>query len=754
MVARKLLYLLAFFGLAVTAALAVDRVGSPSLAPLLLLAVVVGTAAGGLGLVRRRAWPLSLALIPLGAFLLFRLQFSPPPTVHGVWQQLGSFRVQLDAGGRAYVTEHLPFDFDAAPELRLLLSFVVYGAVAVAALSALSLRKALPAVVVLLVLLGFGVTIDSADRVILLPAAFLLLAGCLLMLSRSLERERWKPVDSLAGVATTVIASLLGLSLLGATSAAASQPWQDWRTWGGTVVTHESTSIAFSGIRDYPGLLDPKNDAEVMRVKSPVASYWRANALDYFTGSEWSGDKTLQALLTPEPASGLYRYSIPNAGLEPPGRLVTEGFRIGALYTDYYFTGGTPRTLVLRGRGLVQLNGAQALRAQGFVGPHFSYEVTAVVPQLKPADLVARGRDYPSEVLPDSELPFPTQADLGVGATESQWRRALGVTQAEREWLPLYRLNRTIVGRATDPYDIALRVEEYLRRNYRYSLSPPSASLESPYAAFLFETKTGFCQHFAGAMAVLMRFNGIPSRVVLGFATGHRAKDGTFIVSRTDAHAWVEVYFPLVGWVPFDPTPGHSMPGQGTSSTSPGFVSPFTREGAAVRDPSATATKSAAQRLRDRLAAGGGGRGTVSERSPARRGLPWAVALAGLLLAWPLGRTLLRRRGLHGGDPECRLRASLALMYAELKDFGIDVPRSQTLEETSRLLKERVGLDATGAVDRVQAVLFGGRSVTGQDLADVTELRRELRRKLRAREGLVRGLLALYGVPATSAGRG
>ena len=93
-------------------------------------------------------------------------------------------------------------------------------------------------------------------------------------------------------------------------------------------------------------------------------------------------------------------------------------------------------------------------------------------------------------------------------------------------------------------------------------------------------------------------------------------------------------------------------------------------------------------------------------------------------------------------------------MFAELKDYGVDVPRSQTLEETSRLLKEHVGLDVTSVVDRVQAVLFGGRSATRQDLTDVAELRRELRHRLRAREGWFRGLLALYGLPVASIGRG
>ena len=72
----------------------------------------------------------------------------------------------------------------------------------------------------------------------------------------------------------------------------------------------------------------------------------------------------------------------------------------------------------------------------------------------------------------------------------------------------------------------------------------------------------------------LLRFNGIPARVAVGFTAGDKRKDGWFVVDRNDAHAWVEAYFPGVGWVPFDPTPGRTLPGPGGSSTSAGFVDP------------------------------------------------------------------------------------------------------------------------------------------------------------------------------------
>jgi hypothetical protein len=116
------------------------------------------------------------------------------------------------------------------------------------------------------------------------------------------------------------------------------------------------------------------------------------------------------------------------------------------------------------------------------------------------------------------------------------------------------------------------------------------------------------------------------------------------------------------------------------------------------------------------------------------------------LLVWPVARTAVRRRGLYRGGRDRRLRAALALVSAELRDYGISVPRSQTLAETSRYLKERLDLDATLLTDRVEAVLFGGRPADERDIADLVRLRAELRRRLRARAGWTAGLRVRYGL--------
>ncbi|MGG1517560.1 transglutaminase domain-containing protein [Paenibacillus oryzisoli] len=119
-------------------------------------------------------------------------------------------------------------------------------------------------------------------------------------------------------------------------------------------------------------------------------------------------------------------------------------------------------------------------------------------------------------------------------------------------------------GRAT-PYAKTIAVEQYLRQTYTYSLdhvTHPSRS-EDFVSHFLFMDQAGYCDQFSTAMAVMLRSVGVPTRWVKGFAPGTLQATGEnglqeVIVSNQDAHAWVEVYFPSMGWVPFEPTPSFS----------------------------------------------------------------------------------------------------------------------------------------------------------------------------------------------------
>ena len=109
---------------------------------------------------------------------------------------------------------------------------------------------------------------------------------------------------------------------------------------------------------------------------------------------------------------------------------------------------------------------------------------------------------------------------------------------------------------ARNGYDAARAIESYLRDNYGYTLELKAGGGD-PLADFLFNVKAGHCEYFATAMAVMLRTQGIASRVVNGFLPGeYNEAAGAYTVRQSDAHSWVEVYFPQTNsWVTFDPTP-------------------------------------------------------------------------------------------------------------------------------------------------------------------------------------------------------
>jgi LPXTG-motif cell wall-anchored protein len=98
------------------------------------------------------------------------------------------------------------------------------------------------------------------------------------------------------------------------------------------------------------------------------------------------------------------------------------------------------------------------------------------------------------------------------------------------------------------------RVERHFDTGFGYSETPPAEAATLP--GFLFDAKIGFCQQFSGAEALLLRMGGVPARVATGFSPGSfDDEEREYVVRDLDAHSWVEVWFPEIGWVARDPTP-------------------------------------------------------------------------------------------------------------------------------------------------------------------------------------------------------
>jgi transglutaminase-like putative cysteine protease len=118
------------------------------------------------------------------------------------------------------------------------------------------------------------------------------------------------------------------------------------------------------------------------------------------------------------------------------------------------------------------------------------------------------------------------------------------------------QLARRVTAGAATPAEKTAEIERYLRRNYTYSLTTfRPANGMSPIEDFLFHSKKGYCEHYATSMVLMLRFLGIPARIVNGFHGGEKNRYGGYVIVReSDAHSWVEAY--IDGrWTRFDPTP-------------------------------------------------------------------------------------------------------------------------------------------------------------------------------------------------------
>jgi transglutaminase-like putative cysteine protease len=157
----------------------------------------------------------------------------------------------------------------------------------------------------------------------------------------------------------------------------------------------------------------------------------------------------------------------------------------------------------------------------------------------------------------ESELEEPAPRPRRLGAEE----RLAGAARARYLQLPrlparIGQLARQVTDGSRDPYEAARRLQTYLSREFRYTLALTRTTDLDPVDEFLFERRSGNCEYFAAALAVMLRDLGTPARVVGGFQRGEWNPYGRyFMVRMSDAHSWVEAYFDDRGWLTLDPSP-------------------------------------------------------------------------------------------------------------------------------------------------------------------------------------------------------
>jgi transglutaminase-like putative cysteine protease len=277
------------------------------------------------------------------------------------------------------------------------------------------------------------------------------------------------------------------------------------------------------------------NNEVVMRARveasrsEPVRDLrWRGVALDEFTGTSWRKSPEARRLIPITADRGLFQ-----VGTTPSiHRLTTQTIFLEPLESSVLFA--LPRTVAIQGDfQFVRQDGEGSIQSRRPAFERMIYKALSDTTEPD-ADTLRRDRQ-----------PYPADFD--------RYRR-VSVTLDPR----IGDLARAmIVNRhARTRYDIAKAIESGLQEDYGYTLEM-TATGPDPLADFLFNARKGHCEYFSTAMAIMLRTQGMATRVVNGFLPGEfNQAAGAFTVRQSDAHSWVEVYFPETGaWVTFDPTP-------------------------------------------------------------------------------------------------------------------------------------------------------------------------------------------------------
>ncbi len=279
------------------------------------------------------------------------------------------------------------------------------------------------------------------------------------------------------------------------------------------------------------------SDAVVMYVQSPSRSYWRSHSYDTYTGERWvQSDQTL----TPIPRRRRVYFAVsPPLGSaqaapgESSGEPIVQSFTLVRDQPNLIFAAYRPAEIFIMAES-VSLDRGDGLRLPDMLKAGMTYSVVSYRPDFDPDRLRQATGGYPAHITA-RYLQLPDHISGRV---------------------------RNLARRLTDPYDNTydkvLALTQHLQTGYAYNLYPPPLPPGAEVVdTFLFEDREGICEQYATALAVMARSLGIPARLTAGYAPGdYSPLTGYYEVRLNQAHAWVEVYFPNYGWVPFDPTPG------------------------------------------------------------------------------------------------------------------------------------------------------------------------------------------------------
>jgi len=283
-----------------------------------------------------------------------------------------------------------------------------------------------------------------------------------------------------------------------------------------------------------------KNEGVIMRVRvedtqSPRELRWRGVALDEFTGRVWKKSPQARQLDVVTERGGLFQFDT----TEAINRLTTQTFFLEPLDSPVLFA--APRVIAVQGDlPFVRVDEERSVQSRRHDFERLMYK--ALSDTNEPRVDLLRNDLRPLPITHYRYLQLPENLDPRISTLAA---------------------SIVVQSNASNRYDAAKAIESYLQTAYGYSMEMKAGGSD-PLADFLFNVRAGHCEYFATAMTVMLRTRGVAARLVNGFTSGeYNETAGAYTVRNSNAHSWVEVYFPETrSWVTFDPTPaaGRSEP--------------------------------------------------------------------------------------------------------------------------------------------------------------------------------------------------
>ena len=466
------------------------------------------------------------------------------------------------------------------------------------------------------------------------------------------------------GGACVLAAVVLGPNLPGA-DAKAVIPWRaSDRESGGSRVTVSPLVDIRTRIVDQAG-------TEVFKVRSDERSYWRLTALETFDGRIWSSSRKYRR------AEGTLDSAVSEESR--PTETVKQSFSVIALDSIWLPAAFRPVEIDGTEARYDPESGSLLTETDNAIGAR--YTVESAIPRLDAAILDAAPSAVPPEVA-ETYLTLPPGFPSNVVA-----------------------LAQGVVGDAATPYQAAKRLQDFFRGGqFTYDLEVAAGHDDAALERFLFDTRRGYCEQFAGAYAAMARAAGLPARVGVGFTTGELGPDGAYSVRGYHGHAWPEVYLAGVGWVAFEPTPGRGIPGGeaytgvAEEQASPAGGNTATTLATTTTTAPASAGGSTTIPDLDALGSESGALGTPEAPNPWPRRLAIAAAvLLGAPIVWLAAvaavhfvRRVRRRSRAQGIS---RLSVAWDEINEVLTRFGVPPRASETPNEFARRASAAAKLD-------------------------------------------------------------